>query len=107
MSEHVLELAGVSLGQDHHGRRHHLPPEDQLVLTEVQPDRVIDAFVTSDVPLDLSSFGAVREACPKCQQPQLKLILRQSSVRAAHLFCTSCESCFDAHYPDGTPALTI
>jgi hypothetical protein len=25
----------------------------------------------------------------------------------AHLFCAECESCFDAHYPNGTPALTI
>jgi hypothetical protein len=25
----------------------------------------------------------------------------------AHLFCAECESCFDAHYPNGTSALTI
>jgi hypothetical protein len=25
----------------------------------------------------------------------------------AHLFCADCASCFDAHYPDGAPALTI
>jgi hypothetical protein len=33
--------------------------------------------------------------------------LRQQAVRVAHLFCAECESCFDAHYPNGTPALTI
>jgi hypothetical protein len=37
----------------------------------------------------------------------LKLVLRQSAVRIAHLFCPDCASCFDAHYPNGTPALTI
>lgn len=107
MSDTVLELAGVSLGNEHHGRRHHPPPEDLLVLTELQADSVIDALATRDVPLDLASFGAVREACPKCKATQLRLILRQSSVRAAHLFCTACESCFDAHYADGKPALSI
>jgi hypothetical protein len=25
----------------------------------------------------------------------------------AHLFCADCASCFDAHYPNGAPALTI
>jgi hypothetical protein len=34
-------------------------------------------------------------------------VLRQDSVRVAHLFCADCESCFDAHYRDGAPALTI
>jgi hypothetical protein len=33
--------------------------------------------------------------------------LRQRAVRLAHLFCAECESCFDAHYPNGMSALTI
>jgi transcription elongation factor Elf1 len=49
----------------------------------------------------------VREACPKCQHTQLKLVLREAAVRIAHLFCVHCESCFDARYPGGAPALTI
>ena len=58
-------------------------------------------------PLQVMTFGTVREICPKCQSGHLKLVLRQSAVRMAHLFCADCASCFDAHYPDGAPALTI
>jgi uncharacterized protein YbaR (Trm112 family) len=48
----------------------------------------------------------VREVCPKCQQ-HLKLVLRQARVRIAHLLCSGCDSCYDAHYANGSPALTI
>jgi hypothetical protein len=34
-------------------------------------------------------------------------VLRQAQVRIAHLLCPGCESCFDAHYANGAPALTI
>jgi transcription elongation factor Elf1 len=55
----------------------------------------------------LTTFGLVREVCPKCQHNQLHLVLRQRAVRIAHLFCAGCASCFDAHYANGAPALTI
>lgn len=57
--------------------------------------------------MNLQTFANVREACPKCQHTQLKLVLREAAVRIAHLFCVHCESCFDARYPGGAPALTI
>lgn len=86
-------------------RRHHL--DGKLVLSELNPGLVIDQPDDASVPLTLLTFGNVRETCPKCQQTHLKLVLRQDSVRMAHLFCADCESCFDAHYRDGAPALTI
>lgn len=87
------------------GRRHHV--DDDLVLVELNPQAVIDQADDASMPLDLLTFGNVREICPKCQFTHLKLVLRQTSVRMAHLFCADCESCFDAHYPNGAPALTI
>lgn len=78
-----------------------------LILTELDPRHVVDATTSSDQPVDVVTFGTVRELCPKCQQRGLKLVLRQSSVRVAHLFCADCASCYDAQYPDGAPALTI
>lgn len=99
-----------STPSDHHlanlNRRHHSPKE-QLILSELNPTAVVDHLDGDSIPLDLLTFGTVRETCPKCQHNQLTLILRQDSVRTAHLFCTDCESCFDAHYANGAPALTI
>lgn len=86
-------------------RRHHL--DGMLVLSELSPLAVIDRIDDEQMPLNLLTFGSVREPCPKCRQTHLKLVLRQDSVRVAHLFCAGCESCFDAHYRDGAPALTI
>ncbi|WP_296946954.1 hypothetical protein [uncultured Massilia sp.] len=80
---------------------------DCLVLSELNPRMVIDHLEDEAQPLQLQTFGTVRETCPKCQSGHLKLVLRQSAVRMAHLFCADCASCFDAHYPDGKPALTI
>ena len=80
---------------------------DQLVLCELNPLVVVDHLDGEEVPLTLLTFGNVREICPKCQRTHLKLVLRQTSVRMAHLFCAECEACFDARYPDGAPALTI
>lgn len=85
-------------------RRH---VDGKLVLSELNPLAVIDQPGDASVPLNLLTFGSVREICPKCQQTHLKLVLRQNSVRIAHLFCADCEACFDAHYPNGAPALTI
>ena len=80
---------------------------DGLVLCELNPLVVVDHLDGEDVPLTLLTFGSVREICPKCRNTHLKLVLRQTSVRMAHLFCAECASCFDARYPDGAPALTI
>lgn len=79
----------------------------ELVLVEVNPHAVIDDIDPPDTTLNLLTFGSVRELCPKCRRTHLKLILRQHSVRMAHLFCAACESCFDAHYANGTPALSL
>ncbi|MEW7850851.1 hypothetical protein AB2N08_19360 [Massilia aurea] len=81
-------------------------PSD-LVLSELNPRAVVDHIDHDSAPLNLLTFGSVREVCPKCQQTHLKLVLRQASVRMAHLFCADCASCFDAHYADGAPALTV
>lgn len=86
-------------------RRQH-EEADCLVLSELNPLVVVD-HLDEPATLTLLTFGNVREVCPKCQQRHLKLVLRQTSVRMAHLFCADCESCFDARYPDGAPALTI
>lgn len=87
-------------------RRHH-GAECDLILSELNPLAVIDQLDDDSAPLSLLTFGSVRETCPKCQHTHLKLILRQDSVRMAHLFCADCESCFDAHYANGASALTI
>ena len=86
-------------------RRHH--EDGDLVLSELSPHAVVDRVDSDTTPLNLLTFGSVREVCPKCQQTHLKLVLRQGSVRMAHLFCADCQSCFDAHYADGESALTI
>jgi len=86
-------------------RRHET--EDCLVLSELNPRMVVDHVDDEGQPLHVLTFGSVRESCPKCRNGHLKLVLRQSSVRVAHLFCADCTSCFDAHYLNGTPALTI
>jgi len=87
------------------GRRN--PNTAPLILTELNPRLVIASCEEEDQPVDLITFGTVREMCPKCQHGGLKLVLRQSSVRIAHLFCADCASCYDATYPNGEPALTI
>ena len=78
-----------------------------LVLSELNPLVVVDHLEGEQTTLTLLTYGNVREVCPKCQHSNLKLVLRQTSVRMAHLFCAECESCFDARYADGAPALTI
>ena len=80
---------------------------DCLVLSELNPRTVIDHLDEENQSLHVLTFGTVRESCPKCQTGQLKLVLRQSAVRVAHLFCADCSSCYDAHYENGMPALTI
>ena len=79
----------------------------QLILTELNPLVVVDHLDGEETELTLLTFGSVREPCPKCQQGTLRLVLRQNAVRVAHLFCVECQSCYDARYADGAPALTI
>jgi hypothetical protein len=93
--------------QQHRQPSRRQTPDDVLILSELNPRMVIDHLDDEDQPLHVLSFGSVRETCPKCRQHHLKLVLRQRSVRVAHLFCADCESCFDAHYPNGTHALEI
>lgn len=81
--------------------------EDNLLLNELSPYAVVDQPEDDHAPVNLTTFGVVRETCPKCLQAHLNLILRQRNVRVAHLFCAACHSCFDAHYADGACALTI
>lgn len=88
------------------GRRHPHGLDEQLVLSELEPDQVIDHLEAAD-QIELITFGTVRETCPKCAGGHLKLVLRQRRVRLAHLFCSDCHGCFDAHYHSGAPALTI
>lgn len=88
-------------------RRRHQAMEDSLVLRELSAHQVVDQWARDDTPIELLTFGSVREVCPKCGQSHLKLVLRQECVRVAHLFCADCASCFDACYSNGTPALTI
>jgi len=90
-----------------HPSRRRGESDDGLVLSELSPHTVIDHNDEEGQELHLLTFGTVREVCPKCRSGHLKLVLRQSSVRIAHLFCADCASCFDAHYPNGAPALTI
>jgi hypothetical protein len=105
MTVHVPESISNPQDPTAPGRRQH-GPDDHLVLSELNPKAVVDGWAGDDEPLNLITFGNVREVCPKCKQ-HLKLVLRQARVRIAHLLCPGCESCFDAHYQNGTPALTI
>ncbi|SHH18647.1 hypothetical protein [Massilia sp. CF038] len=106
MSEYLLEPET----QETLDRPVHQPrprePQEALILSELAPDTVFD-HLDDDGPVDLITFGAVRELCPACRQSHLKLVLRQRRVRLAHLFCADCLRCYDAHYPNGSAALTI
>ena len=107
MSHHLME-PGLQSPQHADARRR--PPHDldeQLVLTELDPELVYDRVDPPGGPVELITFGNVRETCPSCEDPHLKLVLRQRSVRLAHLCCSQCRRCYDAHYINGTSALTI
>lgn len=107
MSEHLLERSLHIPTPAHYRRRQSRLADDSLVLTELDPGEVIDHLEPPCDPVDLVTFGTVREICPRCQHAQLKLVLRQRRVRLAHLFCSDCLGCYDAHYASGAPALTI
>ncbi|WP_338848151.1 hypothetical protein V8J88_04845 [Massilia sp. W12] len=85
-----------------------MPPV--LVLTELNPANIIegvmrdDGFQTED---EIQTCGAMRETCPYCEDQHLLLVLRQRSVKVAHLFCPQCTRCYHASYQDGSPALAL
>lgn len=101
----MIEPVTTATGLSDMGRRQRAANEDQLFLTELNRGDVVDHLDGGQ--LDPATFGAVREVCPKCAHSHLHLVLRQHTVRIAHLFCVNCESCFDAYYANGQPALTI
>jgi len=105
LREHETRKNSQQFSQPDSRRQHETG--DTLILSELNPRAVVDHLDGDNVPLNLVTFGSVREICPKCRQTHLKLVLRQATVRIAHLFCADCESCFDAHYANGQPALTI
>ncbi|MES2317640.1 MAG: hypothetical protein V4631_09120 [Pseudomonadota bacterium] len=107
MSEHLLEPALNERARTLAGRRHQHGPDEQLVLSEMPADSVIDHLEPPDAAIELITFGTVRETCPACVTSHLKLVLRQRRVRLAHLFCSDCLRCYDAHYTNGKSALTI
>lgn len=106
MSEHVMEPEVRENATATPSRRHQ-GCDQTLVLTELPADQLIDHLDGDDEPVELITFGTVRECCPSCQTGHLKLVLRQRQVRRAHLFCAECQRCFDAHYPSGASALTV
>jgi hypothetical protein len=107
MSENLLEPVHVVPTSEAPGRRHVPGADEQLVLSELDPCAVIDQLEPQDGAIELITFGTLRETCPHCVDSHLKLVLRQRLVRKAHLFCSDCLSCFDAHYVNGSSALTI
>ena len=106
MNVHGPETMSARDNPSSASRRHPQGPDDYLILSELSPDSVLDNTGTDGVPLNLITFGSVREVCPRCKE-HLKLVLRQTRVRVAHLLCPGCDRCFDAHYANGAPALTI
>jgi len=107
MSQHLLESISSkpTVAPLERPQRHN--PEQALVLSALAPESVVDHLDDDAEPVELITFGTVRECCPGCQHTHLRLVLRQRRVRLAHLFCTQCHGCFDAHYTNGQSALTI
>ena len=107
MNEHVMHPARYRARQAAARRRHHHGGGDCLILSELDADEVIDHLDPPEEPVELITFGTVRETCPCCRKQHLTLVLRQRCVRVAHLLCSECLACFDARYPNGSPALMI
>ncbi|UUZ50202.1 hypothetical protein LP420_09670 [Massilia sp. B-10] len=56
-----------------HARRHPRPgASDRLILTELAPGAVIDHLDDDGSPVELITFGTVRETCPRCRQTHLE-----------------------------------
>lgn len=107
MSEHLIEPALHPARQAEARRRHQHGGDASLILSELDPDAVVDHLDPPEEPVDLITCGMVRETCPRCGAHHLKLVLRQRRVRIEHLLCSECLACFDARYANGSPALTI
>lgn len=90
-------------------KRHHEAVLPQLILVELDPLTVVDGvrLAYGLVAEDVSTYGAMRETCPFCRGVHLQLVLRQTNVKIAHLYCAKCARCFDACWPDYTSALTL
>jgi len=106
MNEHLLEPTRTREAAVP-PRRRERSADERLCLHELDPDAVIDHLDSPSEAVELITFGAVRETCPRCQHTHLKLVLRQRRVRVAHLFCEQCLGCYDASYANGAPALCI
>ena len=106
MNEHLLEPE-TRVREVAPARRRQHAAEEQLVLSELDPDAVIDHLDSPSEPVELITFGTVRETCPRCEGGHLKLVLRQRRVRVAHLFCEQCLGCYNAYYKNGMAALDI
>ena len=107
MSHHLMEPGVQAPLHADAGRRHPHDLDEHLVLSELDAALVYDHIDPPNGLVELITFGAVRETCPCCEDPHLKLVLRQRSVRLAHLLCSQCHRCYDAHYLSGRSALTI
>jgi hypothetical protein len=104
MSDPTLDLPDTTTTTS--SRRHHRTDEATLILKQIDPASVVDQ-AGSEQPMQLLSFGAMREACPACQDAHLRLVLRQANVHAEHLLCPQCGACFDAHFADGRSAFAL
>lgn len=71
---------------------------------EVVAGEIVDGWYYTD---KIQPAGQMRERCPYCIDVPLQLVLRYRNVKRSHLFCSSCTRCFDALYPDGSPALAV
>lgn len=81
-----------------------------LILTELDPAVIIEGKMLDDGFLaegDIITCGTMRETCPHCTDVHLQLVLRQKTVKVAHLFCPQCTRCYHASYEDGSPALAL
>ncbi len=85
-----------------------MPPV--LVLAELNPASIIEGVMLDDgfkPDEEVMTCGAMRETCPHCPEQHLQLVLRQRTVKVAHLFCPHCTRCYHASYQDGSPALSL
>jgi hypothetical protein len=102
----MLQAQEMSVGHQADNRNRNMGP---FTLIEIDRANVVDQIRGSDMHVAESIFatGPMRELCPHCMTNHLKLVLRQKRVRHAHLFCQSCNRCFDARYPNGSSALSL
>jgi hypothetical protein len=90
-------------------KRRESPLVPELFLVELAPTSIIEGAVIDRFFLEKEAtpMGKMRELCPICKDVNLQLILRQGRIKQAHLFCSKCARCYDAHYADGSNALSL